>query len=475
MTEGEDVKSDASAGHPASADGFSEDSRRTSADPHGPAGASPHEPLAVGLRGASPEAEQQLRSRGIDPRRLSISRLGRPGHLLWRGYPRWGRRIVGGLLLWGTLVLLERQLVLRGGWLNVLASLTVGLLVLQGACDALVTASERLAARLEWDHYVAGSVAEILSTLPELVVIGFIVPVSPWAALVIALVTIYNNALIFSLYSYFLPKDQKGQFLMPTAITGAGTQILIAGAALGSIVGLVLLVFSIEGTTKQSFHPIDLAVLGLSMLLVFVVYVVNLLHAYSREEGSVRDALGLDARATERRRELVYEDVKEVSSLNLVGLLLLGVVAAFVGGERIALVAEEAVGDLGLDLITTSILLAGFAGMSEYVILWKAHRKGQHRIALANAFGGITQVMFLVMPFTLLAIALFQAIGPESHPDLPIAFNLSATLLFLLLFPVFFVLVTLLEEDHTLSSLDATIMTTIVALVLGILVAYGSG
>ena len=39
----------------------------------------------------------------------------------------------------------------------------IGLVILQGACGALVTASERLAARLEWDHYVAGTLAEILS------------------------------------------------------------------------------------------------------------------------------------------------------------------------------------------------------------------------------------------------------------------------------------------------------------------------
>ncbi|MGB5603258.1 MAG: hypothetical protein WBO14_12565, partial [Gammaproteobacteria bacterium] len=47
--------------------------------------------------------------------------------------------------------------------------------------------SERLVARLHWNHYVGGTVAEILSTLPELVVIAFVVPVSPPTAFVIAL------------------------------------------------------------------------------------------------------------------------------------------------------------------------------------------------------------------------------------------------------------------------------------------------
>jgi hypothetical protein len=103
----------------------------------------------------------------------------------------------------------------------------------------LVTATERLAAAMRWDHYVAGTVAEILATLPEFAVIAFLVPVSPLTAFVTALITIYNNAVVFSIYSYFLPKDRQGQFVMPEPITKAGTQILIAGAAIGLIAGLV--------------------------------------------------------------------------------------------------------------------------------------------------------------------------------------------------------------------------------------------
>ena len=444
--------------------------------PGGERGSSPRvaDHAAVGLPGGTTEAEQRLRHVGIDPRRLSIFMLGRPEHLLWRGYPPWGRRMGIGLIGWVALRLLEQVEMTEPVW-STAGSLLVGLLLLQAACDALVTASERLAARMAWDHYVAGTVAEIVSTLPELVVIAFVVPMRPWTALVIALVTIYNNALIFSLYSYFLPKNHSGRFLMPEAITKAGTQILIAGAALGSIVGLVMLAFAIGDEGKRSFESIDLAALACVMLCVFGVYVYNLMSAYSQEETSVRHALELDEGDVERRRGLAYRDVKQASGLNIATILSLGVLGAFMGGERISLVAEESIVDLGLNPIATAILLAGFAGMSEYVILWKAHRTGQHRIALANAFGGITQVMFLVVPFTLIAIAVFQRFGDPAHPDLPITFDLSTTLLFLLLFPVFFVLVNLLEEDHTLGSLDATIMTAIVALVLGILTTYGAG
>jgi hypothetical protein len=353
------------------------------------------------------------------------------------------------------------------------ASLVIGVLVLKSACDALITATERFAARHVWHHYVAGTVAEILSTLPELVVICFVIPVSPLAAMVIALVTIYNNALVFSVYSYFLPKNEKGRFVMPAVVTEAGTQILIAGAGLGSVIGLVMLVLSAGEHSKQTFSPVDLLAIGGLMLIVFLVYVRILIRGYASEEETVRHALELDEQQLEQRRESVYDQVKRTSIANIIWLFVVGVGAAFVGGERVSAFAETAIQELNLNPIAAALALAAFAGMSEYVILWRAHRNGQYQIALANAFGGITQVMFLVLPFTLLAIASFQWIMGTSHPELPLAFTISNVLLFLLLFPTFYVLTALIEEDHTLGALDTTIMATIFILIILILVGYG--
>ena len=120
-----------------------------------------------------------------------------------------------------------------------------------------------------------------------------------------------------------------------------------------------------------------------------------------------------------------------------------------------------------------AVCLAAFAGMSEYVILWRAHRKRQYGIALANAFGGITQVMFLVLPFTLLSIAVYQGMAGIQHPDLPIAFTPSNILLFVLLFPTFYVLIALIQKDHTLGPLDTVTMLAIFVLVILVLVGYG--
>ena len=336
-----------------------------------------------------------------------------------------------------------------------------------------MTANERLAARLDWNHYVAGTCAEILSTLPELVVIGFLIPVSPLTAFVIALVTIYNNALVFSIYSFFLPKDRYGKFLMPQPITGAGTQVLIAGAAIGLILGLVMMAMSFSEHPKNAFAAVDLIAVGILQLAIFGVYIYKLLHDYAKEEEQVRDVLELSDEQVETRRALVYAPVHASSWSLIAGYLFVGVIGAALGGEQIAEFAHLAIQDLRLNHMVTALTLAGFAGISEYVILWQSHRKREYGIALANSFGGITQVMFMVLPFTLIAIGVYQLGINPGHPELPLLFSFSNMLLLLFLFPMLFVLVELLREDHTLGLLDTTVMAAIFLLLIALLLSYG--
>jgi Ca2+/Na+ antiporter len=433
---------------------------------------------SAGLPDAPEIADEALREAGIDPDRLSISYLGEPAAAAVapaRAIPLpWAARLGTGFVLWILLYVLKQTGFEIAVWAQAALALFIGLVILQGACGALVTASERLAARLEWDHYVAGTVAEILSTLPELVVIGFLIPVSPLTAFVIALVTIYNNALVFSIYSYFLPKDQYGRYLMPRPITGAGTQLLVAGAAIGLILGLVMMAMSFSEHPKKSFAPADLISLGVLMLTIFCVYLYKLLREYAKEEVLVSDALELTQAQMEERRALVYTRVHESSWTLIAGYLLVGILGAMLGGEQVATFASIAIRDLQLNELVAALVLAGFAGMSEYVILWQSHRKGEHGIALANSFGGITQVMFMVLPFTLIAIGSYQALINPNHPELPLPFSFNNMLLLMCLFPMFFVLIELLEEDHTLGLLDTTIMVTIFLLLIVLLLSYGA-
>ncbi|MEE4281727.1 MAG: hypothetical protein V2I41_07280, partial [Pseudomonadales bacterium] len=357
----------------------------------------------VGLPNAPESTEEKLRDVGIDPDRLSISYLGEPARTRRTLAEPWTGRLIFGFILWGLVSLLRLSGFEIPDWAQASLALIVGLIILQVACSALIIASERLAARLEWDHYIAGTTSEILSTLPELVVIGFLISVSPLTAFVIALITIYNNSLVFSIYSYFLPKDQYGKYLMPRPITGAGTQILIAGAAFGLILGLVMMLMSFSAHPKQSFAPGDLLLLGMLMLTVFGVYIIKLLQDYSKEEDQVSDVLAFTEDQVDERRALIYTHVQDSSWLLISGYLLIGIVGAALGGEQVAQFANIAIQEMQLSPLVAALVLAGFAGMSEYVILWQSHRKGEYGIALANSFGGITQVMFLVLPFTLIA------------------------------------------------------------------------
>jgi hypothetical protein len=82
--------------------------------------------------------------------------------------------------------------------------------------------------------------------------------------------------------------------------------------------------------------------------------------------------------------------------------------------------------------------------------------------------------MFLVLPFTLIAIGVYQGWINPAHPELPLAFSFSNLLLLLCLFPMLYVLVALLEEDHTLGLLDTTVMAAIFLLLIILLLSYGS-
>jgi Ca2+/Na+ antiporter len=144
----------------------------------------------------------------------------------------------------------------------------------------------------------------------------------------------------------------------------------------------------------------------------------------------------------------------------IISMLALGTAGAFIGGESISAFADSALHQLSLPQVPTAIILAFFAGVSEYLIVYKAHRKHELGIALSNVFGAITQQMFLVLPFTALFIALMGATIP---------INFVTTISLILLFPVFFVLFEYLEEDHTLNNLDAAGMVGIFALIVYVL------
>ncbi|MBI2885737.1 MAG: hypothetical protein HYY02_00860 [Chloroflexi bacterium] len=328
-----------------------------------------------------------------------------------------------------------------------------GLAVLQGACEAFLQGVEQMGARFHWEGFISGTIGSLVATLPEFVVITFLVQVQPLAAFVTAAVTIYNNALAFSIYSFFLPKDTKGQFLMPLSLTKAGGEVLVAGSGIAMILGGIMLAL-LAAEHKASLIGPDLLVAGAGLFVIYGYYTYALVRYYAEGEERGHPAHPPDP-------HLVGYST---SWWGILVMFVLGMAGSYVGGEAIGRFADSALNQLGLPIIPTAAGLAFFAGISEYIIVYKAHRRGELGIALSNVFGGMTQVMFLLLPFTMLTIASLGMLTNSPIYSIPI--NTSTTMLVLLLFPLFYVLLQYIEEDHTLSNLDAAAMSVIYTLLL---------
>ncbi|MBI4408568.1 MAG: cyclic nucleotide-binding domain-containing protein [Gemmatimonadetes bacterium] len=415
-------------------------------------GRSPH------LRRVLEEVVEQRRL-GITPHLPSpqvwVSTALRAIEAQYRGLHGWQLFMGVGLLFWALLFLNERWPFLEVERFEMIVAamqLMTGLLIIQGSAEALIHGAERLGARLRWDGFISGTAGSLLSTLPEFVVIVFLVRVEPLAAFVTAAVTIFNNALAFSIYTFFLPKDRTGAFAMPRSLTSAGGEILIAGGAITLIIGIVMVVLRF-GEVKTALVGWDLIGVAAVLMLIYGYYVYTLVQYYSEGKDDVEslppdpDRLGHDIR------------------WGAIGTMLgLGVLGAYTGGEAIGAFADTALKELGLPTIPTAAALAFFAGMSEYIILYKSHRRGELGIALSNAFGGLTQVMFMLLPFGMLVIGLLGLRGAGNEFAVPI--NAATMLLMLLLFPLFYALHQYLEQEKSLTNLDAAGMTGIYLLLL---------
>lgn len=372
-----------------------------------------------------------------------------------RGMPLWQRAMAVGLVLWVLIFFNHRmEWIPESRWELgfALLELLTGIFIVQGACEAFVQAVERLGARLHWDGFISGTVGSLVSTLPEFVVIAFLVTIAPLAAFVTATVTIFNNALVFSIYGFFLPKDRRGVFAMPRSLSMAGGEILIAGAAVSLIIGIVMLVLRL-GTVQTAIEGFDLVGIGVVMVAIYGYYLLTLTRYYGEGKDD-EESLPVDP-------ERLGHDVDWEG---IITLFVLGTLGAYAAGEMIGSFADTALGRLGLPTIPTAAALAFFAGISEYIIVYKSHRRGELGIALSNTFGGLTQVMFMLLPFTLILIGGLGLLGAGEQFVIPL--NAVTMLLVLLLYPLFHALHQYVQQEKSLSNLGAAAMTGIYLLLL---------
>lgn len=381
------------------------------------------------------------------------------------GLQGWHKVMLGGYFLlvllqlneaFGWIAEGEAELVFAG------LELVAGIAIIFGASEAFILGAERLGARLHWNGVLTGTIASLLSTLPEFVVVAFIIAVQPLAAFITCVITVFNNALAFSIYSFFLPKDHKGQFLMPPSVAKAGGEVLIAGSAIAMIVGMVMLALRAEAH-KTALAGADLLVLGFILLAIYGYYSYALVRYYVEGNEVDHPSHPPDPHAAGH-------------NTGWPGIYLmfgLGVAGSFFGGEAIGAFADTALNQLGLPTIPTAAALAFFGGFAEYIIVWKAHRRGELGIALSNTFEGITQVFLILVPYAMIIIAVFGFFTGLPQYQIPI--TTETTLLMVLLFPLCYVLLEYLKEDHTLNNLDAASMTGIYVLLLYFLFTATSG
>jgi len=274
-----------------------------------------------------------------------------------------------------------------------------------------------------------------------------------------AAITLFNNGLAFSIYSYFLPKDQKGRFLMPESLAKAGNEVLIAGSGIALIVGLVM-IGGRAGGVKQSFDGLDLIILAIVFIGIYAYYQWASIKYYA-------EGYGADSPNHPPDPDRLGHD----TSWRAIGTAaLIGLVTSYFGGDAIGAFADTAINHLHWPTIPTSAALAFFAGISEFVVVYQAHRRGEIGIALSNTFGGITQVQTLLLGFALLVMGVLAVSTGSAVYTLP--FTVQTTMLMVLQFPMLYVLVNIIEEDHTLNNLDAVAMTGVYVLLLYFLLRF---
>lgn len=339
--------------------------------------------------------------------------------------------------------------------------LVTGLLLIDGASEALIMATDRTGARFNWDGFTSGTIGSLVETAPEFFVIAFLVLVDPFAAWLTSAITLFNNGIFFSLYSFFLPKDQKGGYVMPLSLAKAGSEVLIAGSGIALIVGLVMMGSRIEGT-KSALVALDLIVLSLVFIGIYCYYQYVAIKYYSE---------GYDGKEGAGHAPAPGTLGHETSWGAIIFPAVIGLVASYFGGEAIGAFADTAINKLHLPTVPTAAAIAFFAGLSELFVVGQAHRRGEIGIALSNVFGGLTQVQTLLLPFCMGIIGVYGiATGQFGTYNVPI--NIQTMMLMILQFPLLYVLLAYIQEDHTMNNLDAAAMTGIYLLLLYFLFSF---
>jgi len=346
--------------------------------------------------------------------------------------PVWGWVLIAGTALAALL-----QFVYIEGGLGAALEVVAGLMLIGGSCEALIYSVEGMSKLLGWNKFVGGTIAAVVSNVPEIALLGFFVIDDPAMAFMIGMMSVYTNSMVFALYAVVLPKD-RGSASIPAPIVKAGTDLLSFGGGLClALAGTMICLHEFESPITSIGAP-ELAFVGGSLFVVFVTFLVTLV------KSSATDAPA----APEPGEKDEHEDHPGVPTTyaGVAFLLAVGVGGSFLGGHAMSDVGDFIVASFpSLSPMMVALILALIAGVPTYVIVGNAHLKKEPLIALSNTFGGLTQNLFNVMAICCLMIAVFNWVGILDHVTIPI--DLRTTLVVFFIYPTYSILSRAIEDD----------------------------
>jgi Ca2+/Na+ antiporter len=358
-----------------------------------------------------------------------------------------------------------------------------GLGVVFGSCEAMIKSVEGIGQRLAWNQFVAGTIAGLVSNVPEIVMLAFVVLADPKIAFVVVALTLHVNALLFGVYSGLLPRTASGAARLPEPLVKISTDLYAAGAGLFVATGLLMVLIHLfhigQPHTGEGFDAFDLYGLGFGLLFVQAVATTQLVRRFSGAEEPAVDLPAAAERAEDGVAAPAPEEADPPPSWGTIGFYaVLGIGTSLLGGHAVGDFADtlvEALEHAGYSQMIGAIILAIFAGAGAYVMIVTAHLRGLYDIALASVSGSITQVPFLVLPSVMLLMALFGQLGwvPVAETGAILPLDLETTAVILLAFPPMLVLWKSIQDDGKVNWVETAGMVAVFALNVYFLARYG--
>lgn len=372
--------------------------------------------------------------------------------------------VVGGVLV-GAAFGLEH--IEAPSWLHATCLAIGGLAVVFGSCEAMIKCVEGIGERLNWNQFVAGTMAGLASNIPELVMLGFVIAAAPRVGFIVTCLTLHVGALAFGLYSGLLPRDATGMARLPEPLVKISTDLYAAAAGVFLGTGLLMVmmnVFEAGEHDGEAFGAADLFVLGGSLLFVQGVAIWRLLTRFAEEDEELEDA--------------APEDDKGPSVGAIVGFGVLGLVASVIGGHAVGDFADilvESLSEAGYSEMVGALILSVFAAAGAFAMIITAHAKGMYDIALAAASGQINQVPFVVLPVAMILLGVFALTGvvPIMDHGGVLVIDLETTSVVLLAFPTMLILWKAVQDDGKVNWVETASMVCVFALVVYFLARHG--